>query len=136
MRCAWALLAVATIACNSTSDATSGGTTSVHPDPSQVGHLTVRADTGAAIVGRQLHVQVSGTDASGGLIDASSAELTASNPSVAQLVSAIAIPIGTPPTNFYNLSATFALTSAGTTAIRARLGILTDSIIITVIPPT
>jgi len=130
-------LAALMVGCNSpaTPGAASDGTTPVRPVPSDVGSLTVRADSGPAIVGRHLHVQVSGTDARGAPIDASSTELTSSNPSVAQLLSVVAIPIGTPPTNFYTLSATFDLTSAGSTAIRARLGILTDSIVISVVPP-
>lgn len=126
------------LACDSpaTSGGASDGTHLTRPDPSAIGRLTVRVDTGPAIVGRHLHVQVSATDPSGGPIDASSTELTSSNPSVAQLLSAIAVPIGVPPTNFYALSGTFDLTSAGSTAIRARLGILTDSVVIVVIPPT
>jgi hypothetical protein len=98
--------------------------------------LIVSVDTGPAIVGRHLHVQVSASDVSGGPIDASSTELTSSNPSVAQFLGSVAIPIGIPPpTNLYVLSATFDLTSAGSTAIRARLGILTDSVVISVVPP-
>jgi len=97
--------------------------------------LVVSVDTGPAIVGRHLHVQVSASDVSGGPIDASSTELTSSNPSVAQFLGAIAIPIGFPSPNVYVLSATFDLTAAGSTAIRARLGILTDSVVISVVPP-
>jgi hypothetical protein len=131
-------LAVVTIACNSpaTTGAASDATDPARPDPSAIGHLTVRVDTGLAIVGRHLHVQVSATDASGVPIDASSSELTSSNPSVAQFLGAVAVPIGVPPpTTLYALSATFDLTSAGSTAIRARLGILTDSVVISVVPP-
>jgi hypothetical protein len=130
------LLAAVAVACTSasTTGAASDGTDPTRPDPSAVGRLTVRVDTGPAIVGRHLHVLVVATDVSGVLIDASTTELTSSNPSVAQLISAVTLPTGTPPT-FYTLSATFDLTSAGSTAIRARLGILTDSVVISVIPP-
>jgi hypothetical protein len=129
-------LAAVAVACNSaaTTGTASDGTDPTRPDPAAVGRLTVRVDTGPAIVGRHLHVLVVATDVSGVLIDASTTELTSSNPSVAQLVSAVTLPTGTPPT-FYTLSATFDLTSAGSTAIRARLGILTDSVVISVIPP-
>jgi hypothetical protein len=130
-------LAAVMVACNSpaTTGAASGGTGTTRPDPSAVGRLTVRVDTGPAIVGRHLHVQVSATDVSGVPIDASSTELTSSNPSVAQFLSAVAVPIGVPATSFYTLSATFDLTSTGSTAIRARLGILTDSVVISVVSP-
>ena len=131
-------LAAVMVACDSaaTTSAALGGTDPARPEPSAIGRLTVRVDTGLAIVGRHLHVQVSATDASGVPIDASSTELTSSNPSVAQFLGAVAVPIGVPPpTNFYALSATFDLTSAGSTAIRARLGILTDSVVISVVPP-
>ena len=129
-------LAAFVAACNSaaTTGTASDGTDPTRPDPAAVGRLTVRVDTGPTIVGRRLHVLVVATDVSGVLIDASTTELTSSNPSVAQLVSAVTLPTGTPPT-FYTLSATFDLTSAGSTAIRARLGILTDSVVISVIPP-
>ncbi|HEY2162754.1 MAG TPA: hypothetical protein VGH04_02130 [Gemmatimonadaceae bacterium] len=133
-----ALLLVAVVAaCNSsaTTGAALGGTDPTRPDPSAVGRLTVRVDTGLAIVGRHLQVQVSATDVSGVPIDASSTELTSTNPSVAQLLSAVAVPIGVPSTKFYDLSATFDLTAAGSTAIRARLGILSDSVVISVVPP-
>ena len=138
---AWRLalfLATAVVACNTpaTTGAASGATDPTRPDPSRIGRLTVSVDTGPATVGRHLHVQVSATDASGVPIDASSTELTSSNPSVAQFLGAVAIPIGVlPPTNLYALSATFDLTSAGSTAIRGRLGILTDSVVISVVPP-
>lgn len=131
-------LAAVVVACNSpaTTGAASDGTAPTRPDPSAVGRLTVRVDTGPAIVGRHLHVQVTATDVSGVPIDASSTELTSSNPSVAQFLGAVAIPVGVPPpTNLYALSATFDLTSAGSTAIRARLGILTDSVVISVVAP-
>jgi len=130
-------LAAVVVACNSpaTTGAASDGTGPTRPDPSAIGRLTVRVDTGPAIVGRHLHVQVSATDVSGVPIDASSTELTSSNPSVAQFLSSVAVPIGVPATNFYILSATFDLTSAGSTAIRARLGILTDSVVISVVQP-
>ncbi len=129
-------LAAVVVACNSASTTltASDGTDPTRPDPAAVGRLTVRVDTGPTIVGRRLHVLVVATDVSGVLIDASTTELTSSNPAVAQLVSAVTLPTGTPPT-FYTLSATFDLTSAGSTAIRARLGILTDSVVISVIPP-
>ena len=130
-------LAAVAVACNSaaTTGAASDGTDPTRPDPAAVGRLTVRVDTGPAIVGRHLHVLVIATDVSGVLIDASSTELTSSNPSVAQLVSAVTIPVGDSAYVLYTLSATFDLTSAGSTAIRARLGILTDSVVISVVPP-
>jgi len=132
-------LAAVIAACDSpaTTGAALGGTDPTRPDPSAIGRLSVRVDTGLAIVGRHLHVQVTATDVNGLPIDASSTELTSSNPSVAQFLNAVAVPIGVPPpTNLYALSAFFDLTSAGSTAIRARLGILTDSVVITVVPPT
>ncbi len=130
-------LAAVMVACNSsaTTGAASGGTDPTRPDPSKVGRLIVSVDSGPAIVGRHLHVQVSASDVSGGPIDASNTELTSSNPSVAQFLGAIAIPIGVPAPNVSVLSATFDLTAAGSTAIRARLGILTDSVVISVVPP-
>jgi hypothetical protein len=134
----FSLLLVAVVAaCNSSAPtgAALGGTDPTRPDPSAVGRLIVTVDTGPAIVGRHLHVQVSATDVSGVPIDASSTELTSTNPSVAQFLSAIAVPIGFPFTNVYSLSATFDLTSAGSTAFRGRLGILTDSVVISVVPP-
>ena len=94
-------LAAVVVACNSpaTTGAASGGTDPTRPDPSKVGRLIVSVDTGPAIVGRHLHVQVSASDVSGGPIDASETELTSSNPSVAQFLGAIAIPIGVPAPN-------------------------------------
>ncbi len=128
-------LAAVVIACDSPAPTGGASGDPTRPDPFAVGRLTVRVDTGPAIVGRHLHVQVSATDVSGVPIDASSTELTSSNPSVAQFLSAVAVPIGVPATSFYNLSAIFDLTSAGSTAIRARLGILTDSVVISVVQP-
>lgn len=132
-----ALFLASVAACNSSAatGTTLGDTDPVRPDPSAVGHLTVRVDTGLAIVGRHLHVQVSATDVNGVPIDASPTELTSTNPSVAQFLSAIAVPVGGQGSNAYTVSATFDLTSAGSTAIRGRLGILTDSVVVSVFPP-
>ena len=58
-------LAAVMVACDSpaTTSAALGGTDPARPEPSAIGRLTVRVDTGLAIVGRHLHVQVSATDA-------------------------------------------------------------------------
>jgi hypothetical protein len=129
------LSAIFVAACTSPATDAAFEGSQLRPVPSQVGSLTIRPDTGAFVVGRHLRVIISGSDASGLPIDTGPAEITSSNTSVAQLISAVAIPITNPP-NVYILSATFDLSSAGSTAIRARLGILVDSIVISVIPPT
>jgi len=99
--------------------------------------LTVRPDTGAFVVGRHLRVVVTATDETGAPADASSTEVTSSDPTIAQLTGAIAIPATDPPIPHLNaLAATFDLMSAGSTAIHARLGIFSDSVVIKVVPPT
>ena len=128
-------LSVAIAACDSSAAGTLPDGTSPHPLPSQVGTLTIRLDTGVLVVGRRLRVTISAADASGAPIDASNTEVTASNPAVAQFVGAIAIPIAS-QSPLSTLVAAFDLTAAGSTAIRARLGILADSIVISVVPPT
>ena len=106
------------------------------PVPSALGSLTIRLDTGAFVVGKHLRVVVNLADASGMPADASNTEVTSSNPAVAQFAGSTTVPVTTPPIPSLNaLVATFDLKSAGSTAIRARLGIFTDSVVITVIPP-
>jgi hypothetical protein len=105
------------------------------PVPSDFGKLTILPDTGALVVGRRLRVVISAADASGTPVDAASTEVSSSNPAIVRLDGAIAIPVD-PPIPYVNvLVATFGLTSVGSTAIHARLGILSDSIVITVVPP-
>ncbi len=134
----FASLAVAVaVACDSpgTTNASSDGTPQ-RPPQSLVGRLTVRPDTGLAVVGGHLHVEVDAVDVNGAPIDAGPTELTSTNTAVAQLSSLAAIPIPfTDPhaPTLYTLSATFDLTLAGSTAILARLGILSDSVVIVVV---
>jgi hypothetical protein len=130
-------LTVVSVACSSAASPNAPDGSVPHPIASEIGSLTVRPDTGTLVVGRHLRVVISGADASGVPIDVGPAEITSSNPLVAQFLGAIVIPITNPATSNANvLSATFDLTSVGSTAIRARLGILVDSIVISVIPPT
>ncbi len=127
------------IACNGSSPTANGTSDEVPPQPvpSELGSLTVRPDTGAFVVGRRLRVVISAADASGAALDASNTEVTSSNPAVAQLAGWVTVPLTSPPIPYLNaLVATFDLNSAGSTAIRARLGIFTDSIVISVVPPT
>lgn len=129
-------LAVTVLACDSSapSSAPLQGP-APRPVPSNFGSLTIRPDTGVLVVGRRLRVVITAADASGTPVDAANTEVTSSNPAVAQLEGSLAIPVD-PPTPYLNmLVATFGLTSAGSTAIRARLGILDDSLVITVVPP-
>jgi hypothetical protein len=108
------------------------------PNPSTVGRLIVRVDSTPLVVGRHPRVEVRATDVAGVPIDAGNAELTSTNTSVAQVLGVTAFPITFPPDPvLYALSATLDLTSTGSTAIRARLGILSDSIVISVVaaPP-
>jgi len=103
------------------------------PIPSSVGTLTIRPDSTPLVVGRHLRVEVRGVDASGAPIDVGQAEITSTNTSVAQVINTIAVPISSPPGPVVNeVLATFDLTSAGSTAIRARIGILSDSLVISV----
>jgi hypothetical protein len=131
-------LTVIALACDSSAPPTSAADgPGPRPIPSQFGSLGVRPDTGAFIVGRHLRVVVTATDASGAPADASSTEVTSSDPTVALLIGAILIPATDPPVPHLNaLAATFDLMSAGSTAIHARLGIFSDSLVITVVPPT
>ncbi len=124
------------IACGSTSSPSDSSEGTVpQPVPSSLGSLTISVDTGALVVGRQLNIRVTGADASGMAFDVGNAEISSTNPSVAQLVTAVPVPISPPPgTPLYALSATFNLAAAGSTALRARLGLLSDSVVITVIP--
>lgn len=125
------------IACgSSTFDGPLDGTVSHPLPPPNLGSLTIRSDTGVLVVGRRFHVTISAADASGFPVDASNTEVTSSNSTVAQLVGTIAVPAVTPPMDLFDLVASFDLTGAGSTAIRARLGLLTDSIVISVVPPT
>jgi hypothetical protein len=125
------------VACSSPTPAATSEPNAPVPVPSLIGTLSIHVDTGVLVAGRQLTVLVLGVDASGAPIDVSNTELTTANPSVAQLIRAIPIPVTQPPgTPVYGLSATFNLISAGTTAIHARLGIFSDSAVISVIPPT
>jgi hypothetical protein len=108
------------------------------PNPSTVGRLIVRIDSTPLVVGRHPRVEIRATDVAGMPIDAGSAEVTSTNASVAQLLGLSAFPITFPPDPvLYALSATLDLTSPGSTAIRARLGILSDSLVISVVaaPP-
>lgn len=108
------------------------------PNPSTVGRLIVRLDSTPLIVGRHPRVEIRATDVTGIPIDAGSAEVTSTNSSVAQVLGLSAFPITFPPDPvLYALSATLDLTSPGSTAIRARLGILSDSLVISVVaaPP-
>jgi hypothetical protein len=132
------LAAAVALACDApaTTSDSSGETGPNRPPPSTVGALSVRPDTGTPVAGGHLHVEIDASDASGVPIDAGNAEVTSTNTVVAQLTNLIAIPI--PKTDphaptLYTLSATFDLESPGSTAIRARLGILTDSVVIVVV---
>jgi hypothetical protein len=126
--------AVVVAACSSPAVPTASPGTG-QPAPGEIGSLTIRSDTGVFVVGRQVRFVINAADASGAPVDATNTEITASNPAVAQFAGAIAVPISGPQTPYLNtLIATFTLASAGSTAIRARLGILTDSIVISVIP--
>ena len=128
-------LAVTVLACDSSAPSSAPLQGPARPVPSNFGSLTIRPDTGVLVVGRRLRVVITAADASGTPVDAANTEVTSSNPAVAQLEGALAIPVD-PPTPYLNmLVATFGLTSAGSTAIRARLGILSDSLVITVVPP-
>lgn len=131
------LVVAVAVACDSpgTTNA-SDGTTPQRPPQSLVGRLTIRPDTGLSVVGGHLHVEVDAVDVTGAPIDAGPTELTSTNTAVAQLTSLAAIPIPfTDPhaPTLYTLSATFDLTSPGSTAILARLGILSDSVVIVVV---
>lgn len=129
------LLAAAVVACDpgGSTSASSDATAPMRPNPSSIGRLIIRPDSTPFIAGRRLSVDIRATDAAGVPIDAADAEITSTNPSVAQLLGAIAFPITHPPDPVrYALSATFDLTSPGSTAIRARLGILSDSVVIAV----
>jgi hypothetical protein len=107
-----------------------------HPMPSDFGSLTIRPDTGAFVVGRHLRFLVTAVDASGVPTDASNTEVSSSNPAIARFSESMLIPVTNPPAPHINaLSATFDLMSAGSTAIHARLGIFSDSLVITVVPP-
>ena len=131
-------LTVTVLGCDSppSSSLTSDGA-GPHPLPSSFGTLTIRPDTGAFVVGRRLRFVVTLTDASGVPTDASNTEVTSSNSAIAQFSGAIVIPVtGASQPHINALAATFDLMSAGSTAIRARLGIFSDSIVITVVPPT
>jgi len=133
------LLATALVACDSGGATTaSPGTGMMGPNPSTVGRLIVRIDSTPLVVGRHPRIEVRATDATGVPIDAGNAEVTSTNMAVAQLVGLIAFPITFPPNPaLYGLSATLDLTSPGSAAIRARLGILSDSVVISVVaaPP-
>lgn len=130
-------LIVVAIACNSSAPgAPSDGTTGQPLPPPNSGSLTIRLDTGALVVGRRLRVVISAADAAGFPVDASTTEVTSSNPAVAQLVGTSALPATSPPSYIAVLIANFDLTSPGSTAIRARLGLLGDSIVISVVPTT
>ena len=133
------LFAAALVACDSgASTAASPGPGMTGPNPSTVGRLIVRVDSTPLVVGRHPRIEVRATDVTGVPIDAGNAELTSTNTSVAQLLGVGAFPITFPPDPvLYALSATLDLTSAGSTAIRARLGVLSDSVVLSVIaaPP-
>lgn len=128
------LIAAAAVACDSGAPTSASDATSpMRPNPSSVGRLIIRPDSTPLVVGRHLHVDIRATDAAGVPIDAGNAEITSTNPSVAPLLGAVAFPITLPPDPvLYALSATFDLASPGSTAIRARLGILSDSVVIAV----
>jgi len=130
-------LSIIMVACDPSADAgVPEQLTDPRPVPSDFGSLAIRPDTGALIVGRQLRVIVTSSDASGAAADASTTEVTSSNPAIAQWASAIAVPATDPAVpHVYALLVTFDLMSAGSTAIHARLGIFSDSIVITVVPP-
>ena len=128
-------LAIAALACDSSAPS-SAPLQGPALRPADFGSLTIRPDTGALVVGRRLRVVVIANDASGTTVDASSTEVTSSNPAVAELEGTLAVPVD-PRIPYVNvLVATFGLTSAGSTAIRARLGIFSDSLVIAVVPPT
>ena len=131
-------LIVTVLGCDSPSPSS---LTSDGPDPQPLplrfGSLTILPDTGSFVVGRRLRVLITAADASGVPVDASNTEVTSSNPAIAQFSGAIVIPVTGAPQPYINaLAATFDLMSAGSTAIHARLGIFSDSIVITVVPPT
>ena len=130
-------LTVTVLGCDSPSSSLTPDGAGPRPLPSAFGTLTIRPDTGAFVVGRRLRFVVNATDASGAPVDASNTEVTSSNPAVAQFSGAITIPIAGAQQPYLNaLAATFDLMSAGSTAIHARLGIFSDSVVITVVPPT
>jgi hypothetical protein len=134
------VLAVALVACDSAAptSASPGTAGMMGPNPTTVGRLIVRVDSTPLVVGRHPRIEVRATDVTGLPIDAGSAEVTSTNTSVAQLLGLSAFPITFPPDPvLYALSATLDLTSPGSTAIRARLGILSDSLVISVVaaPP-
>lgn len=129
------LVALAPAACDAPAASGPSDGAPNRPPASALGKLTIRADTGVLVAGRQLHVEVDATDVDGSPVDAVNTELTSSNLAVAKLASEIAIPVSIPPAQpLYALGAAFDLPAAGTAAIRARLGLLSDSIVITVLP--
>lgn len=129
------LLAAAVAACDSaaSSGAESTGSTE-HPDPSSLGRLIITVDSTTLVAGQQLHAEIRGMDATGAPIDVANAEITSTNLAVAQLLGTATVQLSFPPQPIlFGLSATFALTSPGSAAIRARLGLLSDSVEIAVL---
>lgn len=106
------------------------------PAPSRVlAKVTLAGDTSWSYVGRLVRLHVDATDSSGKPMDSDAAEITSSNGAVAPLAQSYRYSwIRSPRDTTFFLGVDFNLSAVGTTTFRARLGNLTDSLVLTVNP--
>jgi hypothetical protein len=106
------------------------------PAPSRVlATIALAGDTSWSYVGRRVRLHVDATDSSGRPMDSDAAEITSSDGAVAPLVQSYRYSwIRSPADTTYVLGVDFNLSDVGKTTFRARLGNLTDSLVLTVNP--
>jgi len=101
-----------------------------------VAKITLAGDTSWAYVGRTVRLHVNATDSAGKPMDSDAADIRSSDDAVARLAQSYRYSwIQSPGTDTtYFLGVDFGLSAVGTTTFRARLGNLTDSLVLTVNP--
>jgi hypothetical protein len=101
-----------------------------------VAKITLTGDTSWAYVGRRVRLHIDATDSSGKLMNSDAADISSSDDAVARLAQSYRyslIPSFGADT-VHILGVDFDLSAIGTTTFRARLGNLTDSLVVQVNP--